>query len=108
MSNFTSPSFISQSSVLNPTSFSQLFAVLFVSPDSTGIELIYGSPSMKLTTSFGFIPLNSSTAFTSICANMLLLPNSLFALASYCAFMSVAFTAFSNSAPNSLAPFTFL
>lgn len=63
---------------------------------------------MKFMASLGFIPLNSSTAFTSICANILLFPNNLLALSSYCAFMSVAFTAFSNSNPNFTAPLCLL
>jgi hypothetical protein len=64
-----------------------------------------GVPSMQSTTSLGFMPLNSSTVFTSICASMLFCPNRRFALVSYCAFESVAFTAFFNSVFTGLPPF---
>ena len=41
-----------------------------VTPGSTGTTLILGSPSIYFTTSSGFIPLNSSTVFTRICAKI--------------------------------------
>ena len=92
--------------VLKPTSLSPFFLLAaFVSPGSTGTVLICGVPSMQSTTSLGFMPLNSSTVFTSICASMLFCPNRRFALVSYCAFESVTFTAFFNSVFTGLPPF---
>ena len=91
MSNRTSPSLSSLFSVFNPITFSPSCSFsTFVLPTSTGTVLIYGSPSIYCTTSLGFIPLNLSIVFTSICASIILCPNRFFAFSSYCASLSVA------------------
>ena len=78
---------MSEFSVLSPIILSPFFfkssVLILVSPPSTGIPPIIGSPSIRGTISSGFIPLNSSTASHSICAIIFLLDNILLAWISY-------------------------
>ena len=98
MSNLASPSLISRFSVLKPTILCPFCVkTALVNPGSTGTLLIYGSPSMYGITSLGSIPLNASTAFTSMLAMTLFCPATFLAHSSYCASLPETLTAFFHS-----------